>query len=135
MGTNGEDNKVSNQIIVPLSGTAYMSQGYLEVWRTYSFAEAWYRDTVGESKQDGADHRRKEIVFAVCFVESYLFELVRDRIFVGELQATLRIFPVTDRRTGIKKRCKNVFNQLCQEKKSRNNWTGAHLCGLSSRSW
>jgi hypothetical protein len=116
VGTNGEDNKVSNKVIVPLSGTAYMSQGYLEVWRTYSFAEAWYCDTVVESKQDGADHRRKEIVFAVCFVESYLFEFVRDRVFVGELKATQRIFPV-NRRIGITKRCKKVFNQLCQEKK------------------
>src|SRR5919112_3743691 len=57
------------------------SIGELTVWLTYSFAPEWFEDALNEAKR-GADHnaRRREIVFAVCCAESYLFEWVRDEI-------------------------------------------------------
>jgi hypothetical protein len=56
--------------------------GVADVWMTYSFAREWFEDALHEAKT-GTDHnaRRREMVFAVCFAESYLFEWVRDDIF------------------------------------------------------
>jgi hypothetical protein len=55
--------------------------GELTVWLTYSFAPDWFEDALHEAKT-GIDHnaQRREIVFAVCCAESYLFEWVRDEI-------------------------------------------------------
>jgi hypothetical protein len=55
--------------------------GELTVWLTYSFAPEWFEDALHEANT-GTDHnaRRREIVFAVCFAESYLFEWVRDTV-------------------------------------------------------
>ena len=108
---------MGNQSIMPHGAAMAISQGFVEPWTMAPFAELWFRDTVEESKQEGADHRWKEIVFAVCFIESYLSELVRDQIFISELKATLRYFPVNGRQRGIVKRCRDVFTELHRERK------------------
>lgn len=48
---------------------------------SYSFAKEWFEDALHEART-GTDHnaRRREIVFAVCFAESYLFEWIRDEV-------------------------------------------------------
>lgn len=38
------------------------------------YAEAWFKDTVEASIQPSPHARQCEIVFSICFVESYLFE-------------------------------------------------------------
>jgi hypothetical protein len=81
-------------------------------WITASFAQAWFRDTFVESQQEGPDHRRKEVLFAVCFVESYLFETVRDFVLRMKFSETTKYFPVDGPRRGIKRRCKEVFDRL-----------------------
>ena len=48
------------------------------VWISANFSEAWYRDTLREAQGQDADHsKRREIVFAASFLESYIFEWVR----------------------------------------------------------
>jgi hypothetical protein len=42
-----------------------------------TFAPRWFEDAYAESGLDGADARRREIIFSVFFAESYIFEWVR----------------------------------------------------------
>jgi len=56
------------------------SFGMPTVWLTYSFAPLWFEDAVDQAKQPGANARRREIVFSVCFEEAYLVEWVRDSV-------------------------------------------------------
>ena len=55
-------------------GTAESQEMALPIiaWKTYSFAPEWYEDAMNEA-QGGKDHqsRRREVVFAVCCIESY----------------------------------------------------------------
>lgn len=84
------------------------------VWLTYTFAPEWLSEAREEAKVAG-DHsaRRREIVFAVCFAESYLFEFVRDSIPGIDFQRVSEFFPPGDRR-GICDRWKEVVRQLLQ---------------------
>jgi hypothetical protein len=114
----------ANVNLTPSTGAIEMAQGSVEVWITVSLTQPWLRDVVIESKQVGHDHRRKEIVFAVCFIETYLFEIVRDLILRMDYKETTRYFPV-GRRLGIRDRCKEVFKQLFEDKKLKQamNWS------------
>jgi hypothetical protein len=110
---------------IKLTGAALQSaQGQVEAWTMVSFAQPWLRDAVRESKQEGPDHRRREIVFVVCFVESYLFEVVRDLVLLWNFKETLQYFPVSGHRRGITKRCKKVFINLHKDGKIKQsiNW-------------
>ncbi len=51
--------------------------GELDIWLAAVFAPKWFDDAVREAATVGPDARRREIVFAVCFAESYLLEWVR----------------------------------------------------------
>jgi hypothetical protein len=87
------------------------------VWNRYSFAPEWFKDALSEART-GQDHhsRRREILFAVCFVESYLFEWVRDEALNREFDQLNKYFPPGDRR-GICERWKAVTKQLEKNKK------------------
>jgi hypothetical protein len=82
------------------------------VWISSSFARNWYEDALREART-GKDFnaRRREIVFAVCFVESYLFESVRDEALKRDFKRIREYLPATDRR-GILERWKEVTKQL-----------------------
>lgn len=102
--------------------------GQPEIWTTVSFSQAWLRDTYFEAIQEGPDHRRKEVIFAICFAESYLFEFVRDVVLALDFRSTPRYFPLATRRNrGIKDRCKDVLKQLYQDGKVKGtpNWSEA----------
>jgi len=105
--------------ITPNTGAIQSAQGQVEAWRASVFAPAWLEDTAKEAQQDGRDARRREVVFAVCFTESYLYEMVRDQVLPGQPREITRYFPVTkeERKPGIKKRCRKVFTALCQDHK------------------
>jgi hypothetical protein len=64
------------------------------LWLTYSVAPEWLQDALREART-GNDHhaRRREIVFAVCFAESYLVEWVRDEVLNRNFQRLTRYFP------------------------------------------
>ena len=82
------------------------------LWLTYSFAPEWFHDALREA-QTGHDHhsRRREILFAVCFIESYLFEWVRDGPLRGRFDELRDYFPIDDRR-GIYDRWRQVLKAL-----------------------
>jgi hypothetical protein len=88
------------------------------IWLAYSFAPEWFRDALCEA-QTGHDHhsRRREILFAVCFAESYLFEWVRDEVLKGDYDGLLEYFPVPHKRRGVRRRWKEVLKQLLENGK------------------
>ena len=81
------------------------------VWPLASFAQSWLRDAWLESSLGGPDHRRHEVLFSVCLVESYLFEWVRDAILRRDFRALSRYFPPGERR-GIEQKIKQVMKEL-----------------------
>ena len=64
------------------------------------WAKAWFADALDEAKKtQDPQARRREILFAVCFAESYLFEWVRDVVLAGKDPEDLnRYFPPVPRR-------------------------------------
>jgi hypothetical protein len=49
----------------------------IEAWQHYRHAPEWFADALREARGGGDHHaRRREILFAVCAAESYLFEWV-----------------------------------------------------------
>ncbi|MDL1985909.1 MAG: hypothetical protein LWX54_17340, partial [Deltaproteobacteria bacterium] len=51
-------------------------------WISQSFAHEWFKDALHETQNAcGYNSTRREIIFAVAFAESYLFEWLRDDIF------------------------------------------------------
>jgi len=56
------------------------------VWLSDNFAEDWYRDALHESR-NGTDHNavRREILFAACFAETYIFEWTRRKLQIEEI--------------------------------------------------
>jgi hypothetical protein len=106
-----------NIIISADSGALVISEGTVELWATASFARAWFSDALGEAGvANDPDARRREIVFAVCFAESYLLEWVRDEVLRREFAQLSKYFqpgqqiPVVDR-------WKNVTHDLLRDGK------------------
>jgi hypothetical protein len=58
------------------------AHGRTELWLAASFASSWFRDALVEAQRSKGDidARRRGILFAVCFVESYLLEWTRDLV-------------------------------------------------------
>jgi hypothetical protein len=53
---------------------------------TSSFARAWWEDARKEAvSSQGEGAKRREILFAVCYAESYLLEWVRDEALGGDI--------------------------------------------------
>src|SRR5438067_13660622 len=87
LGRNSIGRKQARALVRPDSGAYpdlvgqlgdHMTEQKPEIWSAGSFSQPWLRDAYSESKLEGPDHRRHEVVFAVCLVETYLFEWVRD---------------------------------------------------------
>jgi hypothetical protein len=78
---------------------AVTAVGKLTAWRSYSFAPEWFADASREAKDErrgdlevrGA--RRREILFAVCAAESYVFEWVRDTVLNRDFEKLKKYFP------------------------------------------
>jgi hypothetical protein len=69
------------------------SIGNVDLWQTYSFAPEWLNDALNEAKSDGVNYRRREILFAVAFAESYLVEWVRDDLLKRDYTKFKDYFP------------------------------------------
>lgn len=66
------------------------------IWQHANFSDRWYLDLVGEAGgAAGQDSKRKEIVFAASFLESYIFEWARS---VCRLDGLNQYFPPNPRR-------------------------------------
>jgi len=100
------------QITRPNSIPSAEAFGANKVWLTYSFAPEWFKDALNEART-GSDHhsRRREILFAVCCVESYLFEWTRDEVLNRKFDELKKYFPYRDRQ-GIPDRWKKVIKDL-----------------------
>ena len=74
------------------------------VWIAGNYAEWWYADALAEAKAEPSTLkelwgvRRREVIFATCFAESYLFEWVRDECLGRDYERVLEYFPLDKRR-------------------------------------
>ena len=85
------------------------------IWLTGNYANLWFIDALNEARSEPSrDSNRRQIIFAVCFIESYLFEWVRDEVLKGDYASIDKYFPITQKR-GIKDRWKEVIKQLHDE--------------------
>lgn len=100
------------QVIRPVSIPSAEAVGTPTVWLSYSFAPGWFYDALNEATT-GKDHhaRRREIVFAVCFAESYLVEWVRDEVLQRDFKELNQFFPPGKRR-GVTEKWKEVPKSL-----------------------
>ncbi len=108
--------------MVPI-GQAHEVDTALPVYQSDNFAGGWYCDALREARF-GNDHsaRRREIIFAVCFAESYIFEWVRSKCVEGVND----YFPPTRRkkrdpryRRSLEKKWRQVPHELHQDGKIR----------------
>lgn len=116
-----ENAQIKHQVIYSKSIPPKTSVGTPTIWLTYSFAPEWFRDALNEA-QTGQDHhsRRREIVFATCFVESYLFEWVRDEILNREFDELAKYFRDEDRRLSTTDRWKEAIKRLYKNNRIKN---------------
>lgn len=111
--TNDTERKL--QVIRPSSIPSGEAFGASTLWQTYSFAPEWFEDALNEART-GHDHhaRRREIVFAVCFAESYLVEWVRDEVLNRDFERLNGYFR-PGQRMSVKKKWKCVPKLLLAE--------------------
>jgi hypothetical protein len=101
-----------NTVISVDSAALGITEGTVELWATASFARAWFSDAQEEAgvvNDSGA--RRREIVFAVCFAESYLLEWVRDVVLSRDFAQLNKYFP-PGQQTPVIDRWKHVTQNL-----------------------
>jgi hypothetical protein len=93
-----------------------ISGGKVELWKYGTHAPAWFADAQKEAELEDDHAKRREIVFAVCAVESYLFEWVRE-VLNGEFRRLNHYFPPSreGRGVGIVERWKQVLNHLHED--------------------
>ena len=84
------------------------------LWLSDNYAEDWYGDAVAEARPGGDHHaRRREVIFAVCFAESFIFEWARRKLQIKEID---EYFPPKKRRKLLDK-WKKVLKKLHQARK------------------
>jgi len=63
-------------------------------WIEGNFAEFWYEDTKREANiKNDINARRREIIFSICFAETYLFEWTRGKVEKNKIN---EYFPYED---------------------------------------
>lgn len=87
-----------------------IKEGSITIAMAAHFAEQWLDDLLKEANTDGRNARRREILFAVTFAETFLFEWVRDHI-CKSWRDTFKYFPDDDRRS-VSERWKGVTKDL-----------------------
>ena len=78
------------------------------------FSNRWFVDTLEQSRLPGQDARRREIVFAVCLAETYLFEWVLHDICHNDWDSALKYFP-PDGRRGVDEKWRQVPKALAAD--------------------
>ena len=112
MAENEKAEKPPTQYIYVPSIESEARVGMPTVWQTYSFAPEWLEDAIEEARADGNHNaRRREIIFAVSFVESYLFEWVRDQVLNRDFDLLAMYFPPSQKK-GIRDKWKDVPKKL-----------------------
>jgi hypothetical protein len=91
--------------------------GTLKAWKSYSFAPEWFADASREAGVEGSPGlerrgaRRREILFAFCAAESYVFEWVRDTVLKHDFEKLDKYFPAGKKR-GVREKLKKIPEQL-----------------------
>lgn len=98
---------------------AVTAVGTLTAWKSYSFAPEWFADALREAKDkrrgvEGRGCRRREILFAVCAAESYVFEWVRDTVLNHDYEKLREYFPADEKR-GILEKLREIPKELLKE--------------------
>ena len=100
------------QTIQPGSIPSEESFGTPTLWVVNSFAPEWFQDALHEARTGYDYHaRRREILFAVCFAESYLVEWVRDFVLKRDFGKLNSYFPPDQRKT-VTEKWKDVPKRL-----------------------
>ena len=88
----------------------------LTLWKFASFSKDWFGDALREAgDMNSMDARRREIVFAVCIAENYLFEWVRDDVLLREFRLVDHYFPAEGRKIGVTDRWRQVVEHLYED--------------------
>src|SRR5688572_19399966 len=82
----------------------------ITAWKNYRHAPDWFADALREAGEKGHNARRREIVNAVCFADSYLSEWAIADLGL-DLQQSRDYLPADDRR-GVTDRCKQIPRAL-----------------------
>ncbi len=95
-----------------------VNDSQVELWMAGSYAPAWFHDakqqaTLDDDTDDMAKPR--EIVFAVCAIESYLGKWVRDEVLNRNYQRLKHYFPVDKKYVGIADRWRQVIIHLFED--------------------
>ena len=62
-----------------------------ELWVSENYARDWYQDALDEAHPgSGPDARRREILFATCFAESFIIEWARNKLTVKPINSLIR---------------------------------------------
>lgn len=82
------------------------------LWMAGNFARDWLADAKKEASGTDRHAKRREIIFSVCFLESYLLEWVRDQVLGTDRYDRLATyFPERDKQ-GLRDRWKDVSKRL-----------------------
>jgi len=106
--------------VQPASTTWQASPSH-QIWTDYAFAPEWFADAIAEAHHRRDPHaRRREILFAVCFAESYLFEWVRDEVLKRDF-SKLKDYFKPEERPSVLEKWKDIPKQL-NVTPNFNNW-------------
>jgi len=88
-----------------------------ELWSHQTFAPEWFKDALYEAQNsNGYNSIRREIIFAVAFAESYLFEWLRDDIFKGNYNKLLTYCYLFREIRSLKEKWKEIPKKLYNDK-------------------
>jgi len=66
-------------VVTPAPSTIKVTTYAPTIWLSANFARLWFSDALHEAKTGNDENSiRREIVFSACFLESYIFEWVRN---------------------------------------------------------
>lgn len=111
MSDISEQKKPESRIVLMKVVDLYANAPSADLLVASNLARRWLADTIKEAQRengDTTDSIRREIVFAVCFAESYIFEWARE---VAGWQEVIRYFKF-DRPEKVKDRWKRVPAEL-----------------------
>jgi hypothetical protein len=87
--------------------------GTATLWSTYLFAPEWFADASREATLSGHEARRREILFAACAAESYIFEWVRDTVLKHDFNLLSTYFPPgINYKRGVAEKFREISKQL-----------------------
>jgi hypothetical protein len=101
---------------------AITALGRLTAWKSYNFASEWFADALreAEDEHEGAEARgprRREILFAVCAAESYVFEWVRDTVLKNDFEKLKKYFPPVPpgKKRGVVRKLQDIPKELASD--------------------